>query len=110
MSIHKLFTVLIAVAVLFAPSVLAAEHMSMKPNLDMQMIEMGHCDGMLSKQADHGKADGKSCCISMCMTVAIAPSAPAEAAEVRHDAVYFVAPQSWRGFLGEIATPPPRMA
>jgi hypothetical protein len=109
-SVGKLFAIIVALAVLFAPSVVAAEHMAITPGHDMQMMEMGHCDGMPSKPADHGKVNGKSCCISMCMAVTIAPSAPADAAQAKHDAAYFVVPQSWHGFLGEIATPPPRIA
>lgn len=108
--IRKLFAIILALALLFAPSVVAAEHAAAMPLHDMQMMQMGHCEGMPSKPADHGKSDGKSCCISMCMAVAVAPSAPAEAAEARHAVTYFVVLQSWHGFLGEIATPPPRMA
>jgi hypothetical protein len=110
-SVQKLFTILVALAVLFAPSAVSAEHIAMIHGHDMQMMEIGHC-AMLpsSKTGDHNKADGKSCCISMCMAVALAPSAPADAAEPKHNASYFTVPQFWHGYLGEIATPPPRMA
>ena len=110
MSIRKLFGVLIALAVLFAPSAVAAEHMASMAGHDMQMMEMGHCDGPPSKSSDHDKNAGKSCCISMCMALAVTPDAPAADVEVEHAATYFAVPASWHGFLGEIATPPPRTA
>ena len=111
MSIRKLLGILIALAVLFAPSAAyAAMPMAPTAHGDMQMMEMGHCDAPPSKSADHDKNAGKSCCISMCMAVAVAPDAPAADVEVEHAATYFAVPASWHGFLGEIATPPPRTA
>lgn len=109
MSIRKLFGVLIALAVLIAPSALAAEHMAMTPGHQMQMMQMGHCDGPPSS-SDHDKAPGKSCCISMCMAVAVTPDTPVGDAQVEHAPTYFAVTTSWHGFLGEIATPPPRAA
>jgi hypothetical protein len=103
----KLFPILLALAVLFAPS-MAYAALPMTAQHDMQAMEMGHCQMLPSGKGDHDKDDGKSCCISMCMAVALAPSTPADAAESKHDAAYFTVPQSWQGFLGEIATPPPR--
>jgi hypothetical protein len=107
-SFGKLFAIVVTLAVLFAPS-MAYAAVPMTTHHDMQVMEMGHCEMLPSKNSNHNKANGKSCCISMCMAVAIAPSTPADAAEPTHDATYFVVPQSWHGFLGEIATPPPRM-
>lgn len=110
MSIRKLFGVLIALAMLFAPSAVAAEQMATMPGHDMQMMEMGHCDAPPSKTADHDKNAGKSCCISMCMAVAVTHDAPVTDVAVEHAATYFAVPQFWHGYLGEIATPPPRTA
>jgi hypothetical protein len=107
-AIQKLFAIIVALAVLFAPSVAYAA-VPMTAHHEAQAMEMGHCEMLPSKNSEHDKGDGKSCCISMCMAVAVAPSSPAEAAEARNTAVYFITPQSWHGFLGEIATPPPRM-
>jgi hypothetical protein len=104
MSARKLFAIILALGVLFAPSFAY----SAAPRPDVQAMEMGHCQMLPSKSADHGKVDGKNCCIAMCMAVAVAPSASLQVAEPRHQVAYFVAPQSWRGFLSEIATPPPR--
>jgi hypothetical protein len=106
---RSLLGALLALALLFAPALAsaAAAHIAV-PDHQMQMMETGHCKSVPSSHDD--KSDGKSCCISMCMAVAIAPSVPADAPEARHDTVYFVVAQAWHGFLGEIATPPPRTA
>jgi len=109
MAIRKLLGVLIALAVLFAPSAVAAEHIAMMPGHDMQTMEMGHWDAPPSK-SDHDKAPAKNCCISMCMAVAVTPEAPVSDVEMQHPAAYFAVASSWHGYLGEIATPPPRSA
>lgn len=114
MSIRKLFAVLIALAVLFAPSVTyASMPAAMAHDHAMPMMEMGHCETLPgqtpAKSADDSKAD-KNCCMAMCTALAVAPSAPAESAEPKHAQSYFAVPQSWHGYLGEIATPPPRTA
>lgn len=110
MSIRKLFGMLIALAVLFAPSVTyASMPAAMAHDHTMPMMEMGHCQMPPSKSADHSKAE-KNCCMAMCMAVAVAPVAPAEIAEPTHTVTYFAVPKSWHGYLGEIATPPPRIA
>jgi hypothetical protein len=44
------------------------------------------------------------------MAVAIEPTVPAQLGNIHHQATYFAVPTSWHGFLGEIATPPPRLA
>src|SRR5947207_15975984 len=75
MSLRKLFSALIALAVLVAPAVTsaAAAHAGV-PDHQIQMMEAGHCDSMPS--GHHNKADGKSCCIAVCVGLAVAPSAP----------------------------------
>jgi hypothetical protein len=107
-TVRTIFAALIALAVLFAPSAVAAEHMAAMPGHDMLMMDMGHCDGPSSK-SDH-KAAGKSCCISMCMAVAITPEGRASDCGAEQRATYFAQSAWWHGYLGEIATPPPRSA
>lgn len=109
MSIRKLFALLVALAVLFAPGVTGAA-MAAAPNHDMQMMGAGHCEAPPSDTNHHDKMGGKSCCISMCMAVAIAPAAPALDHEIVHAPVSFVIPTLHVAYLGEIATPPPRRA
>ncbi len=109
MSIQKLFALFVALAVLIAPSVTyAAMPMAMGSHNGMQMMEMGHCEAPPSKT--DGKAPVKTCCISMCMAVAIAPLTPTATVQPSHATTYFAALPSWHGYLGEIATPPPRTA
>jgi hypothetical protein len=109
-SIRKIFAILVALAVLATPSVTyAAMPVAAPHHHDMQIMEMGHCQTPPSNSGDHGQAD-KNCCISMCMALAVAPAAPGDAAEWKHAITYFTVPQSWHGYIGEIATPPPRTA
>ena len=106
-SIRKLFAIIVALSVLFAPAVTGAA-MAAAAHHDIQMMEGGHCQAPPSKSADHDKMGGKSCCISMCTAVAVAPSAPAEATGLRQQLTQFVPPNAYHGLLAEIATPPPR--
>jgi hypothetical protein len=105
-SIRKLFALLLAVSVLFAPGVAGAA-MASSPHHAMQMMQSGHCQTPPSSSGDH-KMGGKSCCIAMCMAVAVAPSAPAQSSPPRQQVAQFSAPQTYRGLPAEIATPPPR--
>lgn len=110
-SIRKLFGAFVALAVLFAPaSAYAAERAMAVPGHDMQMMEAGHCKAPPSQSGDHDKAADKSCCISMCMAVAIAPTAPVLEKVARPAPPVFALPAFRLGYLGEIATPPPRFA
>lgn len=109
MSIRKLFALLVALAVLFAPGVTGAA-MAAAPDHHMQVMEAGHCEAPPSSAGHHDKMGGKSCCISMCMAVAIAPTARAIDHEVAHAPATFVIPALHLAYLAEIATPPPRRA
>jgi len=107
MSIRKLFAILVAIAVLFAPAITGAA-MAAAPHHGMEMMEAGHCQSPASNTGHHDRTDGKSCCIAMCMALAVAPSAPAEISPSRQQMVQFAPPQAYRGLPAEIATPPPR--
>ena len=109
MGSRSLFAFVIMISVLFASAVTGTASASAATmNHDMQMMEMGHCSSPPAKE--DGKAPVKSCCIAMCVAVAIEPSAPARLGDLHHQTTYFAVPSSWHGFLGEIATPPPRVA
>ena len=103
----KLFALVLALAVLLAPGVTSAA-MAASPYHDMALMEAGHCQMLPSSDGHHKKMDGKSCCIAMCMALAVAPSTPAEASPPRQQIAGFVAPKTYHGLLAEIATPPPR--
>ncbi|MFL6728148.1 MAG: hypothetical protein ACJ8FS_16785 [Sphingomicrobium sp.] len=109
MSLQKLLTALIALAVLFAPAITsAAAARAAIPDHPMQMMESGHCTSMPS--GHHDKSDRKSCCISVSIGLAVAPFVPvAGAAALASAPVYFLA-KLHRPYLGEIATPPPRQS
>jgi hypothetical protein len=108
-SIRKLFAILLALAVLLAPGVSGAA-MAAAPHHDMQMMEAGHCETPPSMPGGHEKMAGKSCCIAMCMALAVAPFAPAEDRMPRQQIAGFVPPQAYHSLPSEIATPPPRFS
>ena len=109
MATRPLFAFILTIAVLFASALSGSAVASAATmNHDMQMMEMGHCSSMPSKE---DKAPVKSCCIAMCTAaVAVAPSAPAELPVVQQAPAAFPILTSYIGYLGEIATPPPRLA
>jgi hypothetical protein len=110
MGTRPLFAFILTIAVLFASALSGSAVASAATmNHDMQMMEMGHCSSMPS--TDDGKTPVKSCCIAMCTAaVAVAPSAPAELPVVQKAPATFAILTSYIGYLGEIATPPPRLA
>lgn len=111
MGLRNILAAMVALAVLLAPSIsYAAMPMAATPDHGMQMMEMGHCQTPPSKRGDLDKAGGDRCCMAVCMAVAVTPPAPSAEVEPVHSATYFIVPQSWHGYLGEIATPPPRGA
>src|SRR5947208_7469777 len=108
-SMTKLFALVLAVAVLFAPGITGAA-MAAAPHHDMAMMEAGHCQTPAPTSGHHDRSDGKSCCVSMCMALAVAHSAPAEALQQRRELPQFATHQAYHGLPAEIATPPPRHA
>ena len=108
-NIRRLLSALFALVVLFSPMVTStvAAHMAVDDH-QTQMMEAGHCKSVPS--ADHQKSDGKSCCISMCTGLAVAPSAPAAESASRPSPPIFTIAAIHLAHLGEIATPPPRLA
>ena len=109
MSIRKLFAVFVALAVLFAPAFTGAgAALAAAPDQHAQMTEAGHCQTPPSQSGDHDKAPAKSCCISMCMGIAITPPAPGTHSELKPAPAVFAVATIHLSYLGEIATPPPR--
>ena len=111
MGTRPILSFILTLAVLFAAALTgsAAASAATTPGHDMQMMETGHCSSMPSKEG--GKAPVKSCCIAMCTAaVGVAPSAPAEPPVVQQAPATFPILTSYIGYLGEIATPPPRLA
>lgn len=108
-SIRKLVAIFVALAVLFAPAVSRASVFVSMPDHELMMEQTGHCQ-MPSGSAEHEKGAGKSCCVSMCMAVTINGSVPSDDHFVEHVSPVSLIPTLHVGYLGEIATPPPRRA
>lgn len=107
MSIRRLFALFLALSVLLAPSLTSAAGASPISH-DLQMMEGGHCNSLPSNSGHHDRTDGKSCCISMCMGVAITPAEAPIDREVQLVPAVFAISNLHLAYLGEIATPPPR--
>ena len=114
-NIRNLFGILLALAVLFAPALTSAgAAYAAVPEHQIQMMDAGHCtsapSGNHEKSGSHDKSMTKSCCIAMCMALAVAPSAPAISELPKRIVLVFLAPSFRIGLPAEIATPPPRLA
>ncbi len=109
-SISKLFAILIAAAMLFAPFAMQSGAMAAMPSdHHSQMTEKGHCEGQSGTDDDSKPAD-KPCCAAMCTAVAVpAPGLGTERIFAPLPA-HPLAANFYQGFLSEIATPPPRLA
>ena len=120
-SIRKLLTLFVAIAVLFAPSMTrAGQVMAAVPDHQMQMMDSGHCKSPPStdnpdtakhgKSGSHDKGKDKSCCMAMCMAVALSPPLSESGDSVHAALPTFPLLSQYHGRITEIATPPPRRA
>lgn len=108
-SIRRLFAMLVALAVLVAPAFTSAGMAVAAPADQMLMMDQtGHCQMPLGGTTDRHKSDGKSCCISMCMALAVAPMVPRDSLPQRRQVPQFAPAKAYHGLPAEIATPPPR--
>jgi len=107
---------LVGVAVLFAPALTrAGEAFAAVPDHHVQMLQSGHCKTAPSHARDDDQSSGdkaadKTCCISMCLAVAVAPPVPPQSTALHGPAVTFPLANQYHGCIAEIATPPPRLA
>ncbi|MFL6739880.1 MAG: hypothetical protein ACJ8E4_02890 [Sphingomicrobium sp.] len=111
--LREIFAMMVAMAMALAPLAMpmgkaeaapAGDHQAM--NADMNRAE--HCPD--APKPGHPAQTDKSCCVAGCIAPAILP-APAEAADLAGSAPARPAADRFRpGYLGEIATPPPRIA
>lgn len=109
-SVSKLFAMLIAAAMLFAPFAMqsGSAMAAMPSGHHAQMQGTGHCDGQ--PRPDEGKAAEKPCCVAMCAAVTVAPTASAEPHRFSRTVERPALDQFERSFLAELPTPPPRLA
>lgn len=111
MSTRKLLAIFLALAVLLAPMFSrAGEVHAAVPDHDMQMMEHGHCQSPPADSDEQDKAAEKSCCMSMCMGVAVTPAAPLRAKSPAPAPDASAIPPMHLNYLAEIATPPPKFA
>ena len=109
MGIRKLFAILIAVAVLFAPAFTSGSSaFAAVPDHHAQMMEKGHCDPAMDMDQDE-LAD-MACCGAMCMAVAVSPPASQMAKPLVGSVPVAGLQEFQTGIPAEIATPPPRTA
>jgi hypothetical protein len=107
--LRTLLGLLFALAVLFAPAVTGvAAAQAAVPDHQAQMVKAGHCTSTPSGQRDY--SDGRSCCISVNVGVAVAQVAPLVAAAPPAPTPISLVRALHRPYLGEIATPPPRLS
>jgi len=114
MIFRRLLALLFAIAMTLAPLGMPAmaEAATAAPHHGA-MTSQGHCDdhqggGQPQPDRHHQSAD-KSCCAAMCIAAVV----PAGAGEVSQFHAARVRPASdldRRGYLSEIATPPPRLS
>ena len=120
-SIRKLLTLFVAIVVLFAPSLTrAGEALAAVPGHQKQMMDSGHCKSLPSDNSDQSakhrksgvpdEAMGKTCCMAMCMAVALSPPVSEHTEIVHSTRPVFPLLHQYHGRITEIATPPPRRA
>ena len=109
-SISKLFAILIAAAMLFAPFATQSgmAMAEMPADHHTQIMGEGHCEGMPAT-GDSRSAD-MPCCAAMCAAVAVATASPAEPAVFARTIERAALQQFRHSFLAKLPTPPPRLA
>ncbi len=108
-TIRTLFALLMALAVLIAPAPSAmGAAMAAIPDHHAQMAPDDHCATTPADSGASDEAPAKSCCVATCTAVAVAPSGSIGELQPRVAPAVFPIATHYLGYLGEIATPPPR--
>lgn len=110
-SISKVFAILIAAAMLFAPFAMqsGSAMAAMPSDHHAQTVNASHCEGQPAADQD-GKAVDMSCCAAMCAAVAIAQVSTADPVAFARSIERPTLKQSLHSFLAKLPTPPPRLA
>lgn len=109
-SVRFLFALLIAVGLALAPFAMPMGEASATPTgHHAGMTKAGHCDDEPAP-AKPGKHEDKPCCAAGCMTAAVLPDLAQAALDLPRATERPGLERFYRGFLGEIATPPPRIS
>ncbi len=111
MSLRLLFSMMVALALAFAPFAMPMGEASAAAATGHHegMAKAGHCDDTPAPANSDGHKE-KPCCSSGCMAAAMLPAAGEFVAASPHSTERRGLDRFRRGFLGEIATPPPRLA
>ncbi len=109
--ISKLFAILIAAAMLFAPFAMqsGAAMAVMPSDRHAQMMGEGDCEGQPAGDTD-GKSNEMPGCAAMCAAIAAAPVSPGQPAALTRSIERPALEPSLHGFLAKLPTPPPRRA
>jgi len=107
MTFRRLLALLFAVAMVFAPIGMPAMANASEGHRGM-VAAQGHCDRQ-SPPDNHHKAADKGCCAAMCIAMVV-PDGVAQPSQYHADRERPASDQARRGYLGEIATPPPKLA
>jgi Ni/Co efflux regulator RcnB len=106
-TIRRLLAALLALAMAFAPLGMPAMAEAAMPAAHHgEMAGQSHCDRQ-PRPDQHHKAAGKDCCVAMCIAVVV-PDGVAELPTYHASRERPASDLDRRGFLGEIATPPPK--
>ena len=110
-SISKLFAILIAASMLFAPFAMQSGSVMAATPSDhhAQAMSEDHCEGQPAKDKDSKSAD-KPSCAAMCAAVAIATGSLVEPAVFAPAGTRSALEQFPHGIVAKLPTPPPRLA
>lgn len=110
-NVRLFLSMVVAMALAFAPFAMPVgeAHAAVATGHHQGMATAGHCDDAPAPaKADHHKE--KPCCTAGCMAAAMIPPTGEVAAILPHATERPGLDRFRRGFLGEIATPPPRLS
>lgn len=108
-SMSKLFAILIAAAMLFAPfATQSGAAMAAMPSDNAQMMDQAHCEGQPATDKD-SKSGEKPCCAAMCTAAVAVGSIAAMQPQLYGSNAPGVTTYDFQfSYFGELPTPPPR--
>jgi hypothetical protein len=109
MRLRLIFAILVGLALALAPLAMPmGQAMAGPASHSQSMGKAAHCPDA-PKPSHHQQGD-KNCCVAGCMALAALPAPTQEAAMLGQTRARPALDHFRRGYLGEIATPPPRAA
>ncbi len=108
-SFRSLFMMLCALAMMVAPLTMPAGRAAAAAPHHGAMAGAGHCGEKSDTDRSHKTVDD-GCCAAMCLGLSMATAMAGEPLPYDASALRPGAAPFRRGYLGEIATPPPRLS